>query len=223
MHIEGNVQGMLNNIFFGPIRPAQRLAVGQPMPADFTCDAGQRRIVNAAGVVQCESEVPTTCTNGFPEVDGRGNTDQCIQFVPHPNCSPRRPRQICEIVDQTVPSLCASGSAVRRPGADACVVTSPATHNLGNAMPQQRPDGTPDMTIGRDPTGVRAWFSLPSLDTVMDWVNDAGTSGHRASEFWENWIRPWCLTPHGQRPRYCNPNASATFLGELQTLDPALQ
>ena len=74
------------------------------------------------------------------------------------------------------------------------MVTSPATHSLGNAMPQPRPDGTPDMTIGRDPTGARAWFSLPDLDEVMDWVNDAGTDGHRASEYWEGWIRPWCLT-----------------------------
>jgi hypothetical protein len=218
MHIEGNVQGMLNNIFYGPIRQAQRIAVGQPMPADYTCPAGRRRVVNAAGVVQCEREVPTTCT-GSLQVDGVGTVDQCVRLVPDSRCSGR---QVCEPVELSAATSCGSGSPRRRPGLDACILTSPATHSLGSATPQPRPDGTPDLTIGRDPAGVRAWFSLPDLDTVMDWVADAGTDGHRASEFWDGWIRPWCITPAGPHPRYCDPDNSATFLGELQTLDPGL-
>ena len=97
MHIEGNVQGMLNNIFFGPMRAEQRTEVGQPMPADFTCPAGQRRLVNAAGVVQCERDVPATCTGGILDVDRIGTRDQCVQLVPDPRCSGD---QVCEPVEQ---------------------------------------------------------------------------------------------------------------------------
>jgi hypothetical protein len=73
-----------------------------------------------------------------------------------------------------------------------------------------------------DSSGAPAWFTLPDLDDVIDWVRAAGTDGHRAREYWTNWIRPWCLVADDTGSRYCDPTQSPTFLGQLRTLDPGL-
>lgn len=216
MHIEGNVQAMLNNIFFGPVRAAQQMAA---TAAQFSCPSGQTRIVTPAGVVECQREVLPTCSDGFLSVDSAGSTDQCSRLVDDPNC---RPGAHCEQFDEFVETRCAVGSAIRRPGRDTCLVTSPATHSLPGGTPQPRPDGSPDMIIGVDSTGMPAWFSLPDLDDVMDWVIAAGNDGHRAREFWDGWISPWCRVQDGTRPRYCDPGQSSSFRDELRSLDPTL-
>jgi hypothetical protein len=218
LHIEGNVQALLDNIFFGPVRQALREEIGVPLPDDFTCPAGQRRIVTSIGAVECEREVPITCAAGVYKVDGRGLTDQCARSVRDPSC---QAFEECEPVDQLNAATCASGRALRRSGPDACLVTSPAMDAL-NGTPRPRPDGSPDMVIGRNTTDGRAWFALPSLDQVMQWVIAAGHDGHRAREFWEGWIRPSCLPRNGLRYQYCRPDKSPSFLDEIQKLDPNL-
>jgi hypothetical protein len=122
MHIEGNVQALLNNIFFGPVRQEQRNAIGVRLPEEFTCPAGQRRIVTSIGSVECEREVPVTCAAGVYTIDGRGNTDQCARKVRDASC---QAFEECEPVDQLNAATCSSGRAVRRSGPDACLVTSP--------------------------------------------------------------------------------------------------
>lgn len=218
MSVEGNVQGMLNAIFFGPVPQAVRDGIGQPKAEDFSCPPGQTRIVTAAGVVECERQEPASCARGLLDVDRTGDIDQCLQVVPDPSC---RPRQSCEPVEQVVASSCPAGRALRRPGPDSCTLRSPARHVLPNGQPRPRPDGTPNMVLGRHRDGGLAWFSLPDLDDVVKWVSDAGTDGHRAREVWQGWIRPWCQTRNGLRYHYCHPNQSATFQNDLQTLDPA--
>jgi hypothetical protein len=214
MHIEGNVQAMLNTVFFGPIGPG----LARPQEAQFTCPAGQTRDVNATGVVQCLTTA--TCTEGRLSVDHASDGDRCIVLVPDPRPRCSVGNTFCEPVDQAVAIHCASGSPLPRPGPDACV--SPATHTIAAGTPQPRPDGTPDMTIGLDSSGAPAWFTLADLDDVIEWVRAAGTDGHRAREYWTNWIRPWCLVADGTWSRYCDPTQSPTFLGQLRTLDPGL-
>lgn len=218
MHFEGNVAGLLNNIFFGPVRLAQRTEIGLPKAADFTCAAGQRRIVTASGAIECEGEAPVGCIGGRLAVDHSGVIDQCLETMRDPACAPF---EECEPVDRVVASRCASGSAVRRSGADACLVRRPAQHIVPNGTPAARPDGTPDMVLGRNRAGERAWFSLPSLDQPMKWVADANRGAHRASEFWQGWMRPSCQPRNGLRYQYCHPHESASFREELQKLDPA--
>jgi hypothetical protein len=225
IHIEGNVQALLNNVFYGPVRLNQRTEIGQVKPADFTCPVGQRRIESAQGIVECEREVPTTCEGTrSPIVDQNGNIDQCRDLVRDlgcPDLAPGEPGD-CPLIEQWRASRCPSGRAVRRPGADACVVLSPGRHTLPNGTPQPRPDGSPDLAVGRAVKGGKAWYSLPDLNEVMGWVVKAGTDGHRAREYWNGWMRPWCLTRDGVRYRYCHPNQSASFLEEVQRLDPTL-
>lgn len=223
MHIEGNVQALLNNIFFGPVR----LPLGRARPADFTCPSGQTRVESAEGVVECEREVPTTCELGSPRVDHQGVVDECLEFVRDRACPPRAS---CEPVQQWVASRCSSGRGVRRTGADACIVRSPGRHDLPNGTPRPRPDGSPDLVIGASSDGGRAWFALPDLDRVIEWVIQAApatlldrTGGHRASEYWQDWIRPWCLARERTQFNYCNPDRSPGFLSELRILDPALR
>jgi hypothetical protein len=218
MSLEGNVQGMLNNIFFGPVRQAQRDGIGVPQNTDFSCPAGQRRVVNSDGTVECEREEAPTCTRGAVTVDRVQLIDQCARSVRDPGCEPF---EECEPVLQFSGTVCTYGDVVRRSGPDGCIARSPARHSLPNGQPAPRPDGTPDMVLGRTPGGGLAWFSLPDLDDVVEWVIRAGNDGHRAREFWQGWIRPWCQTRDALRNHYCDPNRSATFLGELQTLDPA--
>jgi hypothetical protein len=56
----------------------------------------------------------------------------------------------------------------------------------------------------------------------MGWVDEAGIDDHRAREYWQRRIRPWCLRRDGLRDRYCHPVRSPSFFGELTVLDPAL-
>jgi hypothetical protein len=110
----------------------------------------------------------------------------------------------------------------RLAGADTCLVRVPAQHVLPNSNRRARPDGTPDAVLGASSGGGLAWFGMPRLDDVLEWVYEAGISAHRASEFWQDRIRPWCRGRDGLRDRFCNPDRSASFRGELATLDSGL-
>jgi hypothetical protein len=214
LHIEGNVQALLNNIYFGPVRAEQRKDIGVVKQADFVCPVGQRRIVTPIGAVECEREVPAICTNGLYRVDSLGLTDRCLQIVRDGSC---RPFQECEPIEQFVNAAC-SGTAVRRSGPDACLARSPAQHSVPNGAPRPRPDGSPDMVLGRDRNDARAWFSLPSFDQVMEWVIAAGNDSHRAREFWDRHIGPSCLPRNGLRYQYCHPQQSKSFADEANQL-----
>lgn len=215
LHIEGNVQALLNNIYFGPVRAAQRNEIGVARQADFVCPAGQQRIVTPIGAVECEREVPATCTSGLYRIDSLGVNDRCMQVVRDPSC---RPFEECEPIEQFVNATCSGGNALRRSGRDACLVRSPAQHSVPNGTPRPRPDGSPDLVLGRDRDGARAWFSLPGFDQVMEWVIAAGNDAHRAREFWDRHIGPSCLPRNGLRYQYCHPQQSKSFSDEANSL-----
>ncbi len=225
MSLQGNVQGLLNNVFFGPVRPGL-LAAANPLVAGFSCPDGGAIVRGPLGEPQCDLEVPATCATGTLRIDADGDRDDCLSFVEDPRCArerDRRPNLTCpyDPVRQVNTPFCPV--RVARSGRDACATRVPATHALPNGRPRARPDGSPDMMLGAAPSGGQAWFSLPDLDDVMEWVDEAGTDDHRAREYWENRIRPWCRRRDGSLlDRYCHPQRSPSFFGELTTLDPAL-
>ncbi len=227
MSDEGNVQGLLNNVFFGPVRPI--LADGLNPSAGgltFGCPDGTTPMpAPATGALECAVRVPATCATGILQIDANDRADACLTFIENPRCAnaPEGRNTSCpyDDIEQLHGLNCAGGPTVQ-PGRDACTVLVPATHSLPNGNPRPRPDGTPDMTLGAASSGL-AWFSLPDLDDVMGWVDEAGTDDHRAREYWERRIRPWCRRGDGSlRNRYCHPNRSPTFFGELTTLDPTI-
>lgn len=229
MSDEGNVAGLLNNVFFGPVRPV--LVDGLNPSAGgltFGCPDGALPVAApATGALECTVRLPATCATGRLVIDANGLADGCRVWVENPRCANAPPGRntSCPYDDlEEMHSLgCAGGPAIRQGGRDACPTQVPATHSLPNGRPRPRPDGSPDMVLGTASSGGLAWFSLPSLDDVMGWVDEAGTDDHRAREYWERRIRPWCLRGDGSlRDRYCRPNRSPTFFGELTTLDPAL-
>lgn len=232
MSVEGNVEGLLNNVYFGPVRPAL-LTAANPTSGGlaFGCPDGITMPSPAppGGNLVCPVTAPVTCATGTLAVDATGARDACRDWVDDPRCAraPNRtsPNFSCpyDPVPQTNPTSCA-GVRATVPGRDTCTTLVPATHTLPNGRPRPRPDGTPDMQLGTARTGGQAWFSLPTLDDVVGWVDEAGTDDHRAKEFWDNRIRPWCTRGDGSlRDRYCHPLRSPSFAGELLTLDPAFR
>jgi hypothetical protein len=220
--------------------PAQPIPGGPPVVPQFTCRAGQTlvpppRPAPFGSAQQCQLSLPIECERGVLQVDGSGVIDQCSILEESAACRRERERiessdgrtenfQCENLEETTLPAGCSMGTATRRAGRDSCFARVPAIHDkLPNGNPRERPDGSPDAVLGFDLNGAPAWFGLPSLDDVVGWVSAAGANGHRANEFWSGWIRQWCLQRDGLRDRYCNPNRSPSFRGELNRLDPALQ
>jgi hypothetical protein len=124
MSVEGNVEGLLNDVFFGPVRPALDAAIR--VPTTFTCPAGQTLIESSPGVSpECESETTVTCGDGTLEVDQQGFNDRCRTTVTPP-CPDRTPDCSPEPVDRLVDTRCPGGFAARRAGPDGCVMRVPA-------------------------------------------------------------------------------------------------
>jgi hypothetical protein len=237
MSVEGNVTGLLNNIFFGPVRVPLLIAANPSSGGlAFGCQDGTAPVTatDGSGALECLVLVPATCDqyadNGLLEVDADGIADRCRYWSENPRCrnAPEGTNTSCpyDPVEHVGNQPC-GGEEVLRPGRDACPVRVAATHTLPNGNPRPRPDGTPDLQLGSSamaPGGL-AWFALPDLDDIMSWVDETGRAGaraHRAQEFWRLRIRPWCVMPDGRHARYCDPTRSSSFLGEMTALDPAL-
>jgi hypothetical protein len=231
MSVEGNVQGLLNNIYFGPVRPALLAAANPNSPGlGFSCPPGTPSpspSPDPNGPLVCTVPVPVTCARGQLRIDSAGVLDDCLDHVEDPRCAraPNRnsPNFSCpyDPVEQVNRPNCGR-AVVSGPGRDGCPTVVPAIHTVPNGRPRARPDGSPDMTLGASAAGL-AWFSLPTLDDVVEWVREAGTDDHRAKEFWQRRILPWCQRGDGSlRARYCNPGRSPSFVGEILTLDPAM-
>jgi hypothetical protein len=243
MSVEGDVEGLLNNVFFGPVRMPINPTSG---PLAFSCPDGSTPVASAAsgvpggrlgGAPECTVVVPGACPDGTLVPDLNGLADACAVSVEDRRCAAERrrlartsgvPANFSCPYDPTIRMQglsCSGGPVVVRGGPDGCPTRVPATHSVPAGNPRLRPDGSPDMMLAAaaSPPGGLAWFSLPVLDDVMAWVDTAGIDAHRGREFWLGWIRPWCLRADGSlRRRYCDPTRSPTFLGELTTLDPAL-
>ncbi|MGH9380416.1 MAG: hypothetical protein ACRD2Z_07365 [Thermoanaerobaculia bacterium] len=237
MSFEGNVSGLLNNVFFGPVRP-QLLTAANPRSGGlaFLCPNGSAPVpaLDGSGALECVVAVPATCDryadHAHLEIDAVGVADRCRYTSENPRCRNAPPGRntscpydpVVHVGDQPC-----GGGEIRLPGRDACPVRVPASHTLPNGNPRPRPDGTPDLMLGASATapGGQAWFALPDLDDVMGWVDETGRAGpraHRAEEFWRLRIRRWCALPDGLRDRYCNPTRSPSFFGELTALDAGL-
>jgi hypothetical protein len=237
MSVEGDVEGLLNNVFFGPVRMPINPTSG---PLAFSCPDGSTPLTTApsgmpggplGGAPVCPVQVPATCPEGTLLPDVNGLADACSVSVEDRRCAAERRRRgnpanfSCpyDPVVQVQSLRCGGGAVVVGSGRDTCPALVPATHSVPAGNPRLRADGSPDMMLGTATSGGLAWFSLPVLDDVVGWVDAAGVDGHRAKEFWLGWIRPWCLRGDGSlRSRYCHPTRSPTFFAELTTLDPAL-
>jgi hypothetical protein len=245
--IEGNVEGLLNNVYFGPVRAGLLSTLNANTGGlAFTCPGGAPPVpaLNGSGAFECVVEVPARCLadasadgEGELEIDvDPGNSDRCVYSFPDPRCPAPSPTDgvrdpTCERdpVRDVSTRIC-GGAEIRRPGRDACAVRVPATHTVPG-RPRPRPDGTPDLMLGAGSAGGLAWFAMPRLDDVMAWVDAEGIGSHDALQFWTRQIRPWCVQRDGARLRYCNPalttSAPATpvspsFRGEVIALDPGL-
>ena len=235
MHHEGNVQALLNNIFFGPVSDAQLNAIAGLAPAvSFTCPAGFTLVNMPDRSILCEHHYQPNCPPAeHLSVDGRGTTDVCRDAtssnLSDATFSKLLHSDACESRGQcpeSVELMCPSGDLiVRRPHRDECIHKQRPTSPIGGIAPVPRPDGSRDLALGIDSTGNNVWFGLPALDDVIEWVRQAGTNAHHPGEFWDGYIRPWCLsTPSSDNFHnyYCNPVKSPNFSSELQQLDPAL-
>jgi hypothetical protein len=235
MSVEGNVSGLLNNIFFGPVRPPLLMAANpQSGGLGFACADGSAPVaaLDGSGALECVVAVPATCEryadNGLLQIDASGVADQCRYWSENPRCgnAPEGPNASCpyDRVEHVGNQPCGGGE-IQRPGRDACPVRVPASHSLANGNPSPRPDGTPNLQLGASASGGLAWFALPGLDDVMSWVDETGRAGaraHRAEEFWRIRIRPWCIRADGARAHYCDPGLSPSFFGEMRALDRGL-
>ena len=209
------MQALLNNIYFGPVRAAQRNDIGVARQADFGCPAGQRRVVTPIGAVECEREVPATCAIGEYRIDSLGLADRCARSVRDGSC---RPFEECEPIEQLVNADMRVGNRAatqrprRVPGQVAGAARRAERRTAAAARRLPRHGARPR------PGDARAWFSLPHLDQVMDWVIGAGNDAHRAREFWDGWIRRSCLPRNGLRYQYCHPQESSSFIDETNRL-----
>ncbi|MEZ4332637.1 MAG: hypothetical protein R3F35_12825 [Myxococcota bacterium] len=209
VHIEGNVQSILNEVYFGPIHAFTQAGIAAPTPMDFGCPAGTTRLQRSNGVVECLRSAPIECSHraGVLFVDRVGQRDQC--FVEDPVTPPT-----------WMTTTCPTGEVVRRrSGRDACERVFPATHLIPSGRPSMRADGTPSQTLARDAAGVLGWYALPNLGDVFGWVARQGTAGHRMRTFWTEEIQPWCASAP---TRYCDPRAARTFGVGLSIIAPSL-
>lgn len=211
IHIEGNVQALLNEIYFGPIHGFTLPGITAPTPNDFTCPPDATRIELPNGAVECQRTrtTPIDCSHptAFLVVDRTGTTDYC--FIEGPGTPPA-----------WAVASCPTGEALhRQSGRDECRRTwsFPATHTIPGGNPAVRADGSPSEALARTPAGDLMWFQLPALWNFFDWVENRGTDAHRWWEFWEDEILPWC---EAGPPRYCDPSASQSFRTGLTTIAP---
>lgn len=217
LQLEGNVQGILNGVFYGPVREVQRAAVGRIVEADWVCPAGAPRVVTAGQPVKCRVTTPAVCPSRYFRAGMTCIYDSdflqpegCIR---NHTCFPRR-----------ISLPCNGGTLRNAASGPVCVRLVGATlPGLDGGSANARPDGSPASTLGIGTAGKR-WFSLPRLDTVLGWISAERISGgstidqaHRLNQFWSRQIRPWCegylaSMPGGSTPPpYCDRRASRTF------------
>ncbi len=217
-NLEGNVTALLDALYFGPVINSQRPGL---TPGQFTCPAGLNRNQGPTGLVLCNRVTAAVCPpglslnqNGLCASPGFRAVSEELYARLLRACRSRPEREAGPCPDERVePGQAASCP----PGATrqnaVCLQRARAASAFPGATPLPGPDGTPDTILAPAQGGGQRWFSLASFDTLLGFVVDAGPRAHRMEEFWNGWIKPWCLVndPDGT-VKFCNPAQSPGFV-----------
>ena len=228
---EGNVTAVLDALYFGPVDNAQRAALD---PAQFSCPAGFTRQQEPTGVVRCQRVSTPTCPpgrglnpNGLCARPGFEAVSQGLYDALVRACRARTERAPGPCPEERVEvgqaASCPPGATRQQvSGGTRCLQTASATSAFPGAAPLPRGDGTPNTILGPAQGGGQRWFRLADFDTLVGFVADAGFRAHRMEEFWNGWIRPWCMAnePDGT-VRFCNPAQSPGFVTIFKQATPS--